>query len=167
MAAYYYAAGRQVPLEPDDDRVAVDWPAAERAGLEREVRQAADAPPRPGAGVVLVPRAALDATTIARLRDAGAMRPVYRHERATMVALPEVRVEFDTPAQRQAVLDMLGRADTLPHAIADSTEDRLVLRPASGTGEDALDLANAIYERARPAASSVRFLQFVPKPSVR
>ena len=167
MGAYYYAGGRKVELESDAEHVAVDQRAAERAGLAAQVKTASEDMPRQGGGVVLAPRSALDPKTIARLREAGALQPVYRHNRAVMVALPEVRVEFDTPAQRRAVLDVLAESQTVPHNISDSTDDGLIVRPASGNGDDALRIANEIYERARPAAASVRFIQFVPRPSVR
>ena len=167
MGAYYYAAGRRVQLESDEERVAVDKSAAERAGLDAHVRRATEDGPRQGRGVVLVQRSALGEKTIASLRDAGALQPVYRHKDAVMVALPEVRVEFDTPEQRRAVMDVLAGSHALPHKISESTDERMIVRPESGDGEDALKIANEIYERAHPAAASVRFIQFVPKPSVR
>ncbi|WP_258187292.1 hypothetical protein [Variovorax sp. WS11] len=39
-----------------------------------------------------------------------------------------------------------------------------MLKPASGRSTDALKAANEIYEQAHPAASSVRFLQFLARP---
>lgn len=166
MVAYYYAAGRKVQLESDDEHVAVDQKAAERAGLEARLKKASQDAPRLGSGVALVPRSSLGEGTIAALREAGALQPVYRHDRALIVALPEVRVEFDTAEQRRAVMDFLG-SHPLPHEISESTDDRLVVRLASGSGADALKMANEIYERVRPAAASARFIQFVPKPAVR
>lgn len=167
MGAYYYAAGRKVQLEDDDDHVAIDQKAAERAGLRAELESATQEGARPASGVVVVDRASMGKGAIASLRDAGALRPVYRHDRAMVVPLPEVRVEFDTPQQRRSVMELLKGSQLPPHDVAESSEDRLVVRPTSGDGDDALTLANTIYERARPAASSVRFVQFVPKPSLR
>ena len=80
-----------------------------------------------------------------------------------IVALPEVRIEFDNPDQRQAVMRVLAE-NRSPHTIAEDTNDWIVVQPASGKGDDALKIANDIYERARPASASVRFVQFVPKP---
>jgi hypothetical protein len=77
--------------------------------------------------------------------------------------MPEVRVEFDTPDQRRSVKQLLS-PQTPGVEITEDTPDRMVLRPASGRGEDALTLANRIHEAASPAAVSPRFVQFVPKP---
>ena len=77
--------------------------------------------------------------------------------------MPEVRVEFES-GQHAAALRALGESK-VPAEITNDAPDRLALRPRSGKGEDALDLANYIYEQhIRPAASSVRMLQIVPRP---
>ena len=60
----------------------------------------------------------------------------------------------------------LARKEFGEYTIAEQTNDRVVVRPTSGNGDDAMRMANDIYEGAHPAASSVRFVQFVPKPSV-
>ena len=164
MPAYYYAGGRRVDLETDDEHVAVDQTAAEKAGLGP--RLAGALRPERASGVVLANRSALGEDTVARLRQADALHPVYKRDRAVVVALPEVRVEFDNAAQRRAVKDLLATSGLAEHTIAEDTDDRLVVHPASGSGDDALKIANDIFERAHPAASSVRFVQFVPKPSV-
>jgi hypothetical protein len=165
MGAYYYAGGRKVELESDDEHVGVDQKVAEKAGLDTQVRTASGAGPRYSGGVVLAQRSALGADTLASLRDAGALQPVYKRERAVIVALPEVRIEFDNPDQRRAVMNVLAESRS-QHTIAEDTDDWIVVHPASGSGDDALKLANDIYERAHPAAASVRFVQFVPKPTV-
>jgi hypothetical protein len=161
--AYYYAAGRKVELEQDEEHVAVDQKAAEAAGLGAAVKSASAGAPRLPGGVVLAARSALDEGRLASLRRAGALYPVYRRDRAVVVALPEVRVEFDDPTQRRAVMDMIAERPQDVN-IEEDSQDRLVLRPSSGKGDDALRMANEIYERAHPAAASVRFVQFVPKP---
>jgi hypothetical protein len=166
MGAYYYAAGRKVELEDDDEHVAVDQKVAQEAGLGRQVAASAEASRQSG-GVVLAERSALGEDTLARLRQAGALQPVYRRNRAVIVALPEVRVEFDNSDQRRAVMDMLAESPSLQHTITENNDERLVIRPASGSGDDALQMANEIYERAHPAAASVRLIQFVPKPNLR
>jgi hypothetical protein len=163
MPAYYYAGGRKIALENDDEHVAVDQQAAEKAGLTSSLP--AQGPQR-GNGVVLTSRSALDPAILARLRSAGALHPVYKRDHAVVVALPEVRVEFDTDAQRSAVMAFLAKREPAEHSIVEQTNDRVIVRPASGSGDDALRMANDIYEHAHPAAASVRFVQFVPKPSV-
>jgi hypothetical protein len=159
---YYYAGGRRVELEADDDLVAVDRTLATAAGVDIDDQAAAGAG-RPSGEVVLARRSSFDEKRLASLRGAGALQPVFRRDRAVVVALPEVRVEFDDPEQRRAVKDALSRS---PHGvvIAEDTTDRLVLHISSGSGDEALAVANYLYERAHPAAASVRFVQFVPRP---
>ncbi|GFG52558.1 hypothetical protein CQY20_09275 [Mycolicibacterium agri] len=163
MSEFYYAGGRKVELDRATDYVAVVEQTAREAGLDARVQKSSEEGSRRGGGVVLVERSALDEKTLATLRDVGALQPVYRKDRAVMVPLPEVRVEFDTPAQHQAVLDTLTHRDTPPHKIVQETDYAMVVQPTSGSGDDAVTLANEIYERAHPAAASARFVQFVPK----
>lgn len=167
MSEFYYAGGRKVELDRDEEYVAIVQEAAHRAGLDTQVETASKASPRRGGGVVLAERSALDEKTLASLRDAGALQPVYRNNQAVMVALPEVRVEFDTAEQRHAVMDVLADRHALPHEISESTDYSLIVQPASGKGDDALKIANEIQQRGHPAAASVRFIQFVPKRKVR
>jgi hypothetical protein len=167
MSESYYAGGRKVELDRDENYIAVVQEAAHRAGLDAQVETASKDSPRRGGGVVLAERSALDEKTIARLRDAGALQPVYRNNQAVMVALPEVRVEFDTAEQRDSVMHVLADRDALPHKISQSTDYGMIVQPVSGRGDDALKIANEIQERGHPAAASVRFIQFVPKPKVR
>jgi hypothetical protein len=163
MSAYYYAAGQKVNLEPDEEHVAVDQAAAKEAGLDAKLNASSGAAVRAGAGVLVTSRSSLAPDIIQRLQEAGALQPVYRRDKAVVVAMPEVRVEFDTPAQRGRVMSLLS-PNASDVSVTEDTKDRLVLRPVSGHGEDALNLANRIQEIANPAAVSVRFVQFVPKP---
>ena len=80
-----------------------------------------------------------------------------------LITLPEVRVELDDELQRAAVAKVLSAPK---HAVVVSEEspERLVLAPASGDPLEAIDLANDIYERAHPAASSVRLVHVVKRP---
>lgn len=162
MQRYYYAGGRRVELEADDDLVAVDRTRATAAGVDIDPDGPAAATRQTGE-VVLAHRSALDEKRLAGLRGAGALGPVFRRDRAVVVPMPEVRVEFDDSEQRRAVKAALA---TSPHGveIAEDSKDRMVLRLSSGSGDEALTVANYLYERAHPAASSVRFVQFVPKP---
>jgi hypothetical protein len=167
MSESYYAGGRKVEIDRDHSYVAVVSDVAKEAGLDAQVEVATKGSQRGGGGVLLVERDALDDKMLTSLRDVGALQPVYRNDQAVMVALPEVRVEFDTAEQRQAVIDVLADPRALPHKIVESTDDGLVVAPTSGKGEDALKLANDIQERGHPAAASVRFVQFVPKRETR
>jgi hypothetical protein len=165
MRESYYAGGRKVELDRAEDYVAVDEGAAHKAGLDHQVQTASKDIPRLSGGVVLLPRDALDEQTITDLGDAGALQPVYRHNDAVMVALPEVRVEFDTAEQRRAVMDVLAETQATPNSISQDNDDYLTVRPTSGSGVDALKLANEIHEGGRDADASVRFIQYVPKPT--
>jgi hypothetical protein len=159
----YYVGDQKVELNRAHDYVAVDEKAAYGAGLDAEVATASKEAERHGGGVVVVPRVALDEQTLASLSGAGALQPVYRHDDAVIVALPEVRVEFDSAEQRRAVLNVLTESAALPNDVCQSADDYLTVRPASGSGVDAIKIANEIHERGHVGDASVRFIQFVPR----
>ncbi len=161
MKRYFYAGGEQHELVPEPRQVAVDTKAAELAGLGSEVA-ALTVTSRLAAGLVLVERAGLDAALANRLDQAGATRSVYRSGAVLVVPMPEVRVELE-PDQRDAAIAALGGSGVPAHITADEP-GRMSLRPDSGDADDALDLANHIYEQVHPAASGVRMVQLVPKP---
>lgn len=164
MKNYYYAGGRKIELEADDEHVAVDRAVAEAAGLSGS--EVGGGVPDLRSGVVLSEKSSFTEKVLDSLRGAGALRPVFRHDQAVLVALPEVRVEYDDLTQHTAVKKLLA-SDFHDAAISEETEDRLTLMPRSGDARDALEMANKIFELAHPAAASVRFVQFIPKPSVR
>jgi hypothetical protein len=160
---YYYAGGKKIALKRDDELVAFDEAAAASAGVDARRLDAASGVRRGPGGVLVAPRRSLGERQMASLRKANALLPVFRRDQAILVALPEVRVEFDDAKERKAVKALLAsKADAVK--VTQDADDLLVLRLSSGDGDDALTLANQIYERARPAASSVRFIQFVPRP---
>jgi hypothetical protein len=159
---YFYASGERVPIERDEDQVAIDIGRAGQAAIDDVLEQAgAGAAQRLQGRVVVVSRKAVG-KLLTRLEAAGALQPVYRHESAVLVPLPEVRVELD-PGQRKAVLAAIEESP-VPAEVVDENDDRVVLRPRSGNGDDAIALANHIFEKAKPAASAVDFVRFVPKP---
>jgi len=164
MKNYYYAGGRKIELEADDEHVAVDRAVAEAAGLTGSA--IGGGLPDLRSGVVLSEKSSLSGKVLDALHGAGALRPVFRHDQAVLVALPEVRVEYDDLTQRNAVKKLVA-SDFHDAAITEETEDRLILKPRSGDARDALKMANEIFEHAHPAASSVRFVQFIPKPGVK
>jgi hypothetical protein len=166
MKNYYYVSGRKVELEIDDEHVAVDRAVAQAAGLTGVGGGGGGGMPDLRSGVVLSVKSSLDDKVLEALQGAGALRPVFRHDQAVLVALPEVRVEYDDLTQRNAVKKLLA-SNFHDAAISEETSDRLTLKPRSGDAHDALKMANEIFEHAHPAASSVRFVQFIPKPSVR
>jgi hypothetical protein len=161
MGAYYYASGKRVELDADPDHVAIDPNAAARAGVDRSEIPAAHT----ASGVIVAVRSAVPAAALERLRKAGALQPVYMRNRALVIPLPEVRIEVDTREQHAAVMKALNDAGA-SYEIADQSGERIVVKPKSGDGADALKIANHVYEQAKPAAASVRFVQFVPKPNL-
>lgn len=162
MAGFYYADGEKVRLEAEDTLVALNRAGAERAGFGKQIAGALAAARRLPGGVHLTERALLTADVLSSLREAGAIQPVYRHGRALLVPMPEVRIEF-AAAQRGAVLDALAHPPS-PVAVEEQSDGRIVLRVNSGNGDDAIEVANYVYEQARPAMSAARLIQVVSRP---
>ncbi len=165
MRRYYYAGGRKVALTPDARRIAVNASKAATQGLNGLAELAHRSATKLPGGLALVSRASLRSEDVARMTQCGVVQSVYRHGPSTTIPMPEVRVELD-PGQRVAALQAV-RAARVKAEITENTEERLVLRPFSGSGDDALDLANFIFEKARPASSSARMVQVIPRPEVR
>ena len=164
MDRYFYAGGERHALEPVDGSLAIDSRVAAAAGLGGAVAALAIQSRLPG-GVVLVERVDCAPELHRLLGQAGAIRPLYRSGQALVVLMPEVRVEFDG-ARHEDALRLIERSK-VPADITEDTQERLALRPRSGKGDDALDLANYIYEHVHPAASTVRMLQVVPRSKTR
>ena len=94
------------------------------------------------------------------LADIGDDAPVFRAEDGSLVAvLPEVRVESEKPEVLDAVAASLTGA-----AVTERTDERLVITPESGRGEDALALANHLAESFDLDVSQARFRRVVPRP---
>lgn len=161
MAPHYWAGGERHALEPAADWLAIDTRAADEAGLGREVAALPVGSTLPS-GMIFVERADCDDDLCTRLSAAGAAREAYRSGRALVVLMPEVRLEIDEGRDGDALRAV--EASGVPAEITDEGSGRMTLRPRSGKGEDALDLANYLHKHLRPAASSVRMLQVVPKP---
>lgn len=156
--AYYYAGGQRRGLT-GCDLVAVDLDAVgvQGKGLE-ELRSSG----RPLTGaVVLVDGEAAARLLGDRLEEAPGVHPVYEAEGALVVVLPEVRVEGGVEALRQV------ERRTADRAGVDAEEGRLVLRPRSGRGQEALDLANELAESAEEDELDLaqpRFLRITQRP---
>jgi hypothetical protein len=161
---YYYAGGKRVELQVDPDRVGVDSARAANAGLEAELARAQKAGTRLPGGIFVVKRSVFTKAEISRLDAAGAARTVYRVGAVTTVPMPEVRVEFGKG--RLAATLAAAKSAGVAAQIDEESNERLILRPKSGSGEDALRLANFIYEKAHPTASSARLLQIAPRADV-
>jgi hypothetical protein len=163
--AYYYDAdGSRVPLRASSE-VAVNWAAADRSELPKDVLATLKEHGRElRGGVAMLPSSAVPDDVAEALDAAGALQPVYRSEEgALVVVLPEVRVEVADEAQAAEVRDYLSTMDLDSEVIRD-TGEQFVVRPASNRGVDALDLANRIEEKMHLPMSQARFLRVVPRP---
>ena len=161
MTPYFYAGGERHSLEPAGDWLAIDTRVTVNSKFENDVAALRVGSKLPG-GIILVERKDCADSLRVHLETLGAIRSAYRSGNAVVVLMPEVRVEFDAGQHDNAVRAV--NNSQVPTEITEDAPDRLALRPHSGSGEDALNLANYIYEHAKPAASSVRMLQVVPKP---
>jgi len=161
--AYYYANGTSTKVElARADAVGVDLEVAAEAGVPKRWLKRLEHDGRSLRGaVVMLPRAGIAAETEVELEVAGALRPVYRAEGADIIVLPEVRVETDTAKQAREVQEWMSREGA---EIVDVSETRVTFRPASGRGEDALELANRCNEQVKPALAQAHFLRVVPRP---
>lgn len=161
MEKYFYAGGDRHHLALVNGIVAVDARAANAAGLGEIVAKLL-VQSKLRSGYVLVDAKSCPGGTGARSELDAYIHSVYQSDGVLVVPLPEVRVEFEEESQHVNVLDALASSPVAAD-IVDTKAGFLALRPRSGSGEDAIDLANFVYERARPASSSVRMLSIVPK----
>ena len=163
MAAdfYYYAGGKRIPLELDPEHVAVDVGEVGSRGGRRPDPAAVEGAVELRSGLYLVERSSLPADERRRLDQEDALLPVYQYEDALVVILPEVRVEIAEGSETE-VHRFLEEAD-VPNQILTDKGTRLVVRPESGRGEDALRLANKLQESVPGEMAQARFLRRVPK----
>jgi hypothetical protein len=162
---YYYASGQRVRLTPDEEWLAIDARRCEAdegaAHLKAVLRNASSSRPLRG-DLVLVRRDALSRRQLEALAKQGAIQPVFHAQGAALIALPEVRVEESSPERQQAVRRWL-RQHARDAEIVEDRGDRIVLRPASGRGQDALALANRLTEQVGPEMAQPRFLRMVDR----
>lgn len=165
---YYYAGGERVDLAPAEDVLAVDTRALAAADVPAKTRAAAERAARPlagGVGLVHLSDLGDDAAAVeAKLRAAGVLHPVFRSHGALVVVLPEVRVEESRGAGQKRLGAWL-RTHARDVVVESEADGRVVLRPASGYGGDALALANQLAEQVGPEMAQARFLRVTPRPS--
>jgi hypothetical protein len=132
---YYYAGGEKIELTPAEDLFAVE---------PQNIRSVAGASPSVGRaltdGLRLVTKDELgDAAK--GLGGSKSKYPVYRSQGAIVVALPEVRVE-ESRKTHWAKLDKWLAEHGDDVTVVSRDDDHVVLKPVSGSGVDALTIAN-------------------------
>jgi hypothetical protein len=166
--AYYYAGGERIDLTPAADLLAVDEEKLSGKEVSESVRSAVEKAARSRmSGIALVHRADLGDRAAAveeALTRAGALQPVFQAGGATLVALPEVRVE-ETRAGTQRRLERWLESHAESATVESRGEERIVLKAASGYGGDALKIANELAEAVGPEMAQPRFLRLTAKPS--
>ncbi len=163
-AHYYDVDGSRVPLRRAPE-LAIDLTAARAssAGADR-----VDALARKGrelrGGIVMLDPEKVPEGLAEELDAAGAVQPVYGNEAdGFVVVLPEVRIETESESEADRVRSHL-KSRAQDAELVEDAGDRLVVRPKSGRGADALAIANRLTEEARPAMAQPRFLRVVPRP---
>ncbi len=157
--AYYYAGGEKIELTPADDLFAVEsGDTGTVAGASRETGRALTGNLR------LVTKD--ERPKVKGLVGSKLKYPVFRAEGAIVVVLPEVRVEESRKGQR-AKLDKWLAKHSDDVTVVSRDDDRLVLSPASGSGADALKMANDLAEEIGPEMAQARFIRVTPRPNTR
>jgi hypothetical protein len=153
--------GEPAPSWVAVDPVRVSAPSAALAAWLEGVR----ARPAVRGELRLVETAGLSAALRAELEACAALHPVLQQAGARLIVLPEVRVELRDAGEAQALRAGVERG-TPAAAVeepAGAAVPTLVLRPRSGRGADALELAEALRGRAGVAAVAPRLLRVVPR----
>lgn len=166
--SYYYADGRRIALVPSKRLLAIDKNALGSAGLDLKVRAAVEKHAKDVTkDLKLVERSALENNGDIEqvLGAAGALQPVFDVAGATLIALPEVRVEGVSSREKQSFDAWLTQHKDQA-IVQRQSEGRFTIRPASGYGGDALRIANSLAEQFQPALAQPRFVRITDKPSV-
>jgi hypothetical protein len=158
---YYYASGQPVDLTLDEHWLAVDTRQFKAAGISPRLKATLLKDARPLRGdLILVKRQAIPAKQLDALTLHGAVHPAFRAEGAILIALPEVRVE-ESSAQRQRALHRWIRQHGDEAQLVEDNGEKILLRPTSGHGVDAISLANHLTEQIGPEMAQTRFLRVV------
>ena len=91
---------------------------------------------------------------------------MFRAQGAILVALPEVRVE-ESSTQRQRALHRWIRQHGDEAELIEDNGAKILLRPTSGHGADAIALANHLTEQVGPEMAQARFLRVVDASAAR
>ena len=112
-------------------------------------------------GIVLVDRKRIPPRLMEQLLENGQVLPVFVDRGTTIIAMPEVRVAVGK-GERSSVFKAIARAPVA--AVTEESGDKLVVRPASGSGYDALRIANHLVESSPGPRVAQRFLRVVSRP---
>jgi hypothetical protein len=164
--SYYYYAGRdRIELEPEEEWVAVDATCLGRGKRDTALRKRLERE-RPVTGdVYVVGRKELSDADVGRLDRKGAVQPVFKHGRARIIVLPEVRASLREEKDTRALKRLIKKPEYKAEIVRQSGR-RVVLRPASGRGLDALTIANRLKEEGEATVAQARFIRMVPRPDV-
>jgi hypothetical protein len=158
---YFYSGNDRIELTPAEDVMAIDLECAAR--LPEDQRAVLDAVEgKIARGIKVLDADRISATVRAALESVHALQPVFRSHGATLVVLPEVRVEESSQSRQAALREWLASNQARAHVVSEEGE-QLVLRPASGSGADALDIANELAEEVHPEMAQARFLRLTSK----
>lgn len=147
---YYYAGGKRVELRPAED-LFVEGP--DMRGFDATMKHVGRSL---GEGLRLLTNDELASQK--RSSPAIAQYPVFRSHGAILVALPEVRIEESRKSQWAKLNKWLeNHRDDV--TVLSRDDDRLVLRPVSGLGDDALTIANDLAEKIGPEMAQARFIR--------
>ncbi len=157
---YVYALGRRIKLTLEPAYTYIEMIKDDSSDIAKKI--AAQGTVLPG-GATLTSKAVLTLAEWMSLSKTGITRNVYRFENKILaVPLPELRVVFDAE-KRNEVFKILEKT-TIPFEIIRLGNDQMILRPISDLSEDALDLANYIYEQGIKVIPSARVLRVMESP---
>ena len=164
---HYKAGGTSVELTPHEGVIGIDTTklsgkagSALLSALQKQLQPI-------GRGIALVSREKLSNDLARKLEGLDAVVPVFESDGATLVALPEVRVEGPTGAKvgtsiARARRWLKGRSKRVK-VVTDEPE-RLVVQVSSGRGEDAVALADEIAEKVSRVTATPRFIRLTRHP---
>lgn len=162
---FYYASGKRIDVTLDDELLAIDQDLAAKAEVSSLQRKRLREASRPLRGdLVLIPADSISPSTQESLKKAGAVQRVFRADDTTLVVMPEVRVEDNSQDRGKVLRQWLAEHSDVAQVLTDNG-DRLVLRPVSGQGTDALRLAAQLTEEVHVQSAQPRFMRVVRRPS--
>ncbi len=161
--SYYYASGKRMPLTRAKDYLAVEEKSLASVKLSADVKKKVLQTAQPlRHGLSLIRRETLPTNVYNKLATEGVALPVFQYGSTFIIALPEVRIE-ETRASQSADVEAWLKKNDQKTEVLSKRRGQFVLRPKSGSGEEALDLANRLHEEVGPELAQTRFLRIVPK----